>query len=418
MRTAILTCLHSCLLLVLLCGCNLPAPKSTPTTTLPLPGVTSTIESTPLTPSITPQLTRTQAPQVTPTTLVLPTQRVSPSSTPQVLETLSPGLLPQSLYTLANLHGVTQIWRVDPQGNRTQVTYETEDVTGFDVALSDGVLAYTTSNQLYVTRQGGYVPGLVVDGAQVSNPVFSKDGSQLAYAMDGIKVYNRDRGEWSNVIFNSGKDTNYVRRYVPVRWSQDGQRILVNVQLYECNVYELVTLNGTETQSFGFGGIGAFNWGREAYNLLYAEPVVGGMCGNEPGLWRIDARNGQKTVLINREENGRIQLVGFPVVNPEGRMQYFLGQVPNEQDIWNAPLRMVSAQMDGVTDRQSLRTDEFVFYDDYDIGEVLWAPDASFAIVTAVTDQPPRKDAWLLKTDGSPAVFLGYLGYNLRWGTP
>ena len=139
------------------------------------------------------------------------------------METLPAGLLPQPLYMLANLHGIAQIWRVDPQGNHTQVTYETEDVTGFDVATSDGALAYTTSNQLYMTREGGYVPGLVVDGAQVSNPVFSQDGGQLAYAMDGIKVYNRDRGEWSNVIFNSGKDTNYVRQYIPVRWSPDGR---------------------------------------------------------------------------------------------------------------------------------------------------------------------------------------------------
>ena len=197
-------------------------------------------------------------------------------------------------------------------------------------------------------------------------------------------------------------------------------RILVRVQLYECNVFELVTLNGSETQSFGFGGIGAFNWGRDGYSIFYAEPAYGGFCGNEPGLWRIDSRNGVKTTMIGSEENGRLLLVGWPVVTPEGRLQYFLGQVtnPDGEDIWNAPLGMVSTKMDGVTDRQALRTDEFVFYDDYGFGEVLWAPDASFAIVTTVTDQPPRKDAWLLRTDGSPAVFLGYLGYNLRWGKP
>jgi hypothetical protein len=113
--------------------------------------------------------------------------------------------------------------------------------------------------------------------------------------------------------------------------------------------------------------------------------------------------------------------VGYPALAPDGRLQYFLGQAANQgdnQDIWNAPMRMVSTRSDGVSDRQGLRQDEYIFYDDYGFGEVLWAPDASFAIVTTITDQPPRKDAWLLKADGSPAIFLGYLGYNLRWGIP
>jgi hypothetical protein len=353
----------------------------------------------------------------------VPTPTLAPTPYP-LRETIPipPDTLPAPMYLLANFNGMTQVWRLSPQGQLSQVTFEAEDVTGMDVSPLEGMLAYTTRQRLVWSNKDGGEARLLVGGFDVSAPHWSPDGLQLAYRLDGIKVFSLATGEWIDVIQDANLETKNIQLYTPWQWSPDGRSLLARVQLYECNVFSVATLNGALNGSFGFGGIGTLAGARDRVSWYVGEPAYGGFCANESGLWRVDARSGRATSLFGSIENGRVQLAGWPYVAQDGHLQYFLGQSayrPDESsDKWDAPMRMVSSAADGVSQRAALSAESFVFYDDLGFGEVLWAPDGSFAILTAVTDQPPRKDAWLVKADGSPAVSLGYLGYNFRWGLP
>jgi hypothetical protein len=79
---------------------------------------------------------------------------------------------------------------------------------------------------------------------------------------------------------------------------------------------------------------------------------------------------------------------------------------------------MYSSAIDGNTDRKQLRVDSYV------VGEALWAPNHSGAVIKDLTGQmldytgsAATQLIWLNVNNTAPVKLPGY-GYNLRWGKP
>ena len=85
-----------------------------------------------------------------------------------------------------------------------------------------------------------------------------------------------------------------------------------------------------------------------------------------------------------------------------------------ESGYW--PLSMYRAEFDGVTGQTQLRADS------HPIGEALWVPDASGAVILDISSEAVRNTypfsgpLLYLKSDGSPTISLVDSGRMLRWG--
>jgi len=134
-----------------------------------------------------------------------------------------------------------------------------------------------------------------------------------------------------------------------------------------------------------------------------------------PGLWRADATTGESITLIDgTDEDGSYTLVADPRALSDGYLYSFatVTDSPDPNDIMQ--LTMYRSAPDG-SELEALRSDR------YNRGHVLWAEDASGAVIEDRTiDQSPESSGQLLwlPADGSPAVSLDIGGYNLRWGKP
>jgi hypothetical protein len=149
--------------------------------------------------------------------------------------------------------------------------------------------------------------------------------------------------------------------------------------------------------------------------VYFASPYLGMIA---PGLWRADAATGAGVTLIAGTSEGfnpPFSLVSFPQQLNDGWLYFFFASVDSFAE-GDPPLTMHRAAPDGVTDRVALRSDSYV------IGEVLWADDASGAVIMDTTnvDQymyPPIGPLVWLPADGSEQNRLGAVdGRVLRWG--
>jgi hypothetical protein len=97
-------------------------------------------------------------------------------------------------------------------------------------------------------------------------------------------------------------------------------------------------------------------------------------------------------------------------------LYFFLGTYALDSGFFDAPvLSMVRSAADGVTDRTVLRNENFVLME-----EVLWAPDASFAIVATALGRDWDLNGGVLElyyTDGeNDPRWLAPFGKLLKWG--
>lgn len=121
-------------------------------------------------------------------------------------------VLPADLYYLAG--EPRQIWRLPVTGERpTRLTDVPRAVDAFAVSQT-GAVAFTSGGGLYLLApETGAVTPLDPMG---DAPVWSRGGYQLAYAADGLQVYDVVRRQ----LFTVARDG------VPLAWSRDGARLL------------------------------------------------------------------------------------------------------------------------------------------------------------------------------------------------
>ena len=225
----------------------------------------STTTTTIYPPTKTPRIfTQTPViPSLTPTTQPTATHIVQ-KNYPEVQ-----GVLTAPLYFIGEDY---QVMRLNLDGTLTEITKEEKGVSQMDVSPIDGRIAYTVLREkrilaqerlpqntrftvieewsqgtrlTVVDKDGGNLL-TVIDGFTVSQPAWSPDGKRLAYALDGVKAFDFESGEWLDILPNQAYG-NEIIKYIPLAWSPDGKTILIQRQLGGYNV-DIYGLNGSVVQ--------------------------------------------------------------------------------------------------------------------------------------------------------------------------
>ncbi len=349
------------------------------------------------------------------------------------------GSLPHPLYFLNDDGvGVSQVFRLGTDGRTlTQVTFEPAAVESYDVSQTDGSVIYVSNNQLLMIKADGSGRRVLADGGPVdpdnlyaegiNNPVFSPDGQTIAYAHKGLILYALSTGAANKVLEKLGTDPisgglGPRVLYVPQKYSPDGTKILITVAIpnsdgISSGIYNVIT-NTLTLPSGGDGArlcCGEQAWTSDSSALYVGIPFVGMFAS---GLWRVDAATGNLTTLLPTEAGGgNFNLANQPYLAPDGQLYFFFASQPAPDGFIdnNAPLQIVRSAPDGVTDRTVLRPETFE-----SVNRALWAPDASFVIVTKLPADRSVYDGGAVElyyTDATKSVIpLLPFGRQLKWG--
>jgi hypothetical protein len=349
----------------------------------------------------------------------------------------SADVLPAPLYFIRDND---QVWRMEQDvATLTQITHEASPITHFDVSPVDGALAYVSDNDLIRADAMGEERTVLVDGitlvepadtgegyverlnGQIRSPRWSPDGEQIAFAMGGVRVMPSAGGEPELLLPNSLSEVEgdpmiaflSSTSYLPEVWSPDGMRLIVQV-LMPPEQGGLAILNLADSSltaltnpDDGMMANGYPSWSADSAFVYYS-------IANHfftPGLWRADADTGESVTLVEGlDADGTYTLIAYPRELNEGWLYYFLTMTDQPDPSNLMSLTMHRAALDGLTNREALRTDSYI------LGEVVWADDASGAVIEAILPSVEIPPLLWLPANGSEAVELGISGYNLRWG--
>ena len=336
----------------------------------------------------------------------------------------SAGLLPHTLYFVSNdVSGIAQVHRLETDGKTVkQITFEPVAVGLYDVSLADGSVVYVANNQLLLINADGSGRRLLVDGGPINpnnpgenslhHPVFSPDGQTLAYAHNGLNLYNVATGVSRLVLQDE--------LYRPEKYSPDGAKLLMTVSVPNTDATHDVIYNPATNSIVRFNSAdGAFfccgreEWTQDSLSFYVAYPALGIL---SPGLWKVDAASGSVTTLIPSEAGGgNFNFADEPYLASDGQLYYFFADASNTVGFSdNAPLQIVRSAPDGVTGRTVLRPETFE-----SLNEVLWAPDASFVIVAKASSDSIYVGGALelYYTDAAKSMIsLVPSGQQLNWG--
>jgi hypothetical protein len=339
--------------------------------------------------------------------------------------------LPHSIYFLNNdKGGLLQIFRLARDGKSLQqITFEPASVESYDVSPKDGGLAYATNNQLYWTDAAGAGRRLLVDGGPVDDntrftnslgvPVWSPDGATIAFNHGGLNFYKLTDGTVNQVLQNQIDNSAgfpVVRElYAPVKYSSDGSKLLISIGFNEGGAYGIYhpSDNTVLRLSRSDGGMVCcdLDWVPDGSGLYASSPVIGVI---DSGLWYVDASSGNVTTLLpGGAPDGTYNFADAPQVGRDGKLYFFFNNLPQILPTNHPPLYLVRSGTDGVTGREQLQPTVFK-----GINEVLWAPDASLAVVAFAPTEDVNigGEAEIVYPDGRPNVALVPYAQTLRWG--
>jgi len=324
------------------------------------------------------------------------------------------GPLPHSIYFLDGPPGEAQVWRLERDGvTRTQLTREPAGVDAFAVS-GDGRLAFVTGNALFV--QDAQRTTLIADGNRspatgdeahfrntVSTPVFSPDGRTLAYAHDGLHLYDLAAGTDQHALTNLGNLLGELsvfekENYAPGPWSPDGRRLLIIMGYYEGSTLAVMEPGAAQpyTRLRTDGPTCClFSWA-DKRTVLAANPYF---TTDLPGLWRYDALTGARTELIaGIGADGWLNYVGWPLQLPSGDLLFFHAHLERFSPDEGIPLVLTHSDADGA-DLRPLRGEAIHVWD------VLWTTDGSLAVIQGrIGDGGPQ--VLLVRPDSSPLLVL------------
>lgn len=359
----------------------------------------------------------------------------APTNVPEV----STSLLPHSLYFLGkDNEWISQVYRMEQDGRtKTQLTFEPVNVTDYDISLADGSLAYVASNQLLLANADGSNRRVLVDGGTGPDlrgfyaPVFSPDGGTLAYAQNGLNLYDMSTGVSSLVIEDQLTDPTPegarlpIETYWPERYSPDGTKLLLALGHWEVApshaVYypdknELLRHEEVKEYLYCCSFHGGPVWSPDS-SSFYGVASAHDYAYSQGALWRVDAATGEvTTVLSSSEESGMLSLPKEPYLAPDGQLYFFFGRYSETSGYFDAPvLQLVSTLPKGRTDIAVLRDENFRL-----MNEALWAPDASFVIVTTLPERRWDQGGGVLElyptNRQKEIVWLAPYGEQMKWG--
>jgi hypothetical protein len=412
-----LTLIFGVLLALMLAGCDIIGGALPATATAAPTGTTA--PATPVPPTGT-----AAAPTAAPAT---ETALPGPTEAPQT------GPLPAPLYFISAADG--QIWRVGRDGTTlTQITHEAAPVTYYDVSPADGGLVYISGNILFLadgdggSRQPQFGGPSELGEDRINHelfyPRFSPDGRKIAFGYGGIQILDLDDPALAFDLLipsdefpdpNAGRPPVLLRFYRQALWSPDGARLLVEYLHYpEGGGWATLLLNSdgalVDVQAPPEGGILCCEptWSLDSANIYIASPYIG---LGSPGLWRVPAATGQTETLI-APEGETYYMVRKAQQLADGNLYYFLGTMEGFPTGLRTPQTIYRAGPDA-GNAAALRTDSFR------LEEVLWAPDASGAVIMEVNDEsvfPYHGPLTWVPADNSAALRLPADGASLAWG--
>jgi len=349
----------------------------------------------------------------------------------------SKDLLPHSLYFLRmDNQGLSQVYRMERDGKtQTQLTFEPVNVTDYDVSIVDGSIAYVASNQLLMANPDGSNRRVIVDGGSSPDlhgsyrPIFSPDGKTLAYAHEGLNLYNLSTGVSNLMIKDQFGDTTPdgfrfpVETYAPEKYSPDGKKLLLALghwevlpshAVYSLDTNTLVKYQEVQDYIYCCSFHGGPVWAPDSASF-YGVASAHDFAYQSGELWKVDAANGALTRML-KPENGMLNLPIELYLAPDRQLYFFFGSYRMDSGFFDAPvLHLVRSAPDGVTDRTVLRNENF-----RSMTEALWAPDASFVITASSPDINVRQSGGVLElyyTDGQKSVvWLAPFGQEMKWG--
>lgn len=376
------------------------------------------------TPTITPTLLPpTAQPTLEPTATLAPVQ---PTGT-----RIS---LPAPLLFLSEVAGNTQIWKLASDvSSLAPITTEINPVTAFDISPVNGEIAYISDNSLIVVDADGSNRRTLVAGTELpgiddpsywsvvlSNPLWSPDGTQIAYAQDGIQVLslrsNTTRRLQANSYSPSQPDQAQI--FAPLAWSPDGTRLAVRVSQGACASLSFISASGGQTSTPTLLPFGQPVWDLAGTSVLVANPTADCACSNNAGLYRVDPAAATSTALLGGLEKTQAAYVGFPKAMPDGSLLYFYGELPADACSPGLPSQTLLNLVVGVGEAWDLRM--VLRPDSYLIDEALWAHDGSLVVIMEHDAQSQSRDGALrlLYSDGRPVVDLPVSGRSLHWSIP
>jgi hypothetical protein len=328
--------------------------------------------------------------------------------------------------------GLFQVWRVSQDRSSTiQLTSEPENVDEFAINPITGQIAYLTNNQVYLINADTTGRTLLIDGSgtdQTSDEYFfrekiaglswNNDGTELAYGQNGLNLYTLASSTSEKIIENEleEQDSGFIfprAIYSPLNWSPDGSLMLVDVGFYEGGTIAIFSPASGEVTQLGEGIVCCHpTWSPDSSSIVVASPYIGMISS---GLWRYDVTTGAQTELIpTTSENNILNFAGWPVVLPDGQLQFFYG-ITGDFPNGDIPLQMVRTAADGQSNLTVVRNEDWLNY------EALWSPDGRLAVT--VQPMPGVAAGWprigpvvLLPASEDAVVPLGINGYQLQWG--
>lgn len=357
------------------------------------------------------------------------------AGTPEDVSTpgASATILPHSLYFLGKeSQSLMQVFRIERDGKtQTQLTSESVNVLDYDVSPADGSFVYEIDNQLILVNADGSNRRVLADGPTRGNvrgfyrPVFSRDGQTIAYAREGLTLYNVTSGKSELVVPDqSGDDGQTWESYVPEKFSPDGKKLLIHmlhsdtssIAIYDLALHSLVRFQGKSDGDFACCQFGReIVWSPDSSDLYAANPTPGVDAG---GMWRVDAATGDVTTLVPYGgADNTFNFVDEPYAASDGQLYYFYSNYNGDLGpLHRAPeyLEIVRSASDGVTGRTSLLHNEDLRM----MNEAVWAPDASFAIVALAPseDVTDGGQAEIVYFDRKPNLVLTPFAKEMKWG--
>ena len=359
------------------------------------------------------------------------TAQASPVPTQAPTATTAQSLLPHSVYFLNNdKNGLMQVFRLQKDGTTVeQITFEPAAVDNYDVSPADGSIVYVSNNQLYLVNADGAGRKLLLDGGPVDDnnrfmnsvgtPVWSPDGKTIAFSHGGLSFYPMDTGTIQQVLQNQ-IDTSagfplVKELYSPDRYSPDGSLLLISISFYEGGTFGIYHPADNSVVRFNRPDGGTLccdlRWVPDGSGIYAASSTLGMV---DSGLAYVDAASGKVNVLLpGSAPDGTYNFAAGPQVGSDGKLYFFFNNLPQIPTGGHTPLNLVRAGTDGITGRSTLIPETF-----QNINEVLWAPDASLAIVA----EGPTPDVYaggvasIVYPDGRPDVKLADFAQQMKWG--
>lgn len=332
-----------------------------------------------------------------------------PTNTPQPSPTPLPPLLPAPLYMLVGPDEGQQIWRVEMNGGLEHaVTALPQGVTDFDVSPIDGRLVYVSANQLFLSQPDGSSPLLLVSGEYplegydtdmtlaIYRPVFSPDGSQIAYGLNGLNILDLSSGQSRRLLENRVSNWqeagfgNWVT-YWPLFWSADGSKLVVQTGYYEGTGMVIVSsADGSITDpSFYNCCDAALDPNDSGFYVASAMLAYG-----EPGLFLI-TWDGMVEKISSEPYDA---LYSAPHVNAEGTLQFLYGSYDS--------LSVASMR---ISEPGNIQVGQTLDYQPYG---ALWSRDGSLLVLPPQDENRPVQ----LFLPGKPLRSLNISGSDFRWG--